>query len=232
MPSDEAQGKFAWLQGGPHLEVGFLTELKASHEDCLSNLLDLLGRTTPKAEIVSTVIELEEAKRDFLKGYPWEPGKEDSFIVHAWDALAQFQFKEKRESLIKVNQISNVLVHVNFYFWGDVDDGWGQKGLKNDELPDFIGLLKSLSHLSKFLIGTIGFHAWTMFLFPTKECWPHPDYDLKNLTRRAIESRAHGYDFIYIIARKDFLDDGKNLPEEDGYFILKLDDFLKQRTQR
>jgi hypothetical protein len=226
---DEAHGEFAWLQGGPHLEVGFLTELQTSHEDFLSDLLELLSRIKPKANIVSTVTELEKAKKDFLTGYPWDDDDKNSFIVHAWDALAQFQFQEKRESLIKVNQISNVLIHVNFLFWGGADDGWGQKGFRNDELPDFVFFLKSLSRLSKFLVGTIGFHVWTMFLFPTNECWPHPDYDLKNLTRRAIESQAD--DFIYVIARKDFLDDGKSLPEQDGYFILKMDDILKQRTE-
>jgi hypothetical protein len=118
LPPDEAQGEFAWLQGGPHLEVGFLTELKVSHEDFLSTFLNLLDQTTPKAEILSTVTELEGAKKDFLAGYPWDDNDKNSFIVHTWDAVAQFQFKEKRESLIKVNQISDVLVHVNFYFLG------------------------------------------------------------------------------------------------------------------
>ncbi len=33
----------------------------------------------------------------------------------------------------------------------------------------------------------------------------------KNLTRKSIESRVD--DFIYVVARKDFLDDGENLPE-------------------
>jgi hypothetical protein len=55
----------------------------------------------------------------------------------------------------------------------------------------------------------------------------------KNLTRKSIESRVD--DFIYVVARKDFLkdflDDGENLPEEDSYFILRMDDILKQRTQ-
>ena len=225
MPSVESYEEFAWLQGGPHLEVGFLTELKTSHEDFLTDLLDLVSRTTPKAELASTTAELEEAKKDFLTGYPWDENDKDSFIMHDWDALARFQFKEKRESLIKVLQISDVLMHVNFRFWGDIDDGWGHKGLKNHELPDFVVFLKSLSRLSPFLVGTIGFHAWTMFLFPTKECFPHPDYDLQNLTRKAIESNAH--DFIYIVVRKDFLDDGQNLPDEEGYFILRTDDLLK-----
>jgi len=90
--------------------------------------------------------------------------------------------------------------------------------------------LKSLSRLSKFLIGTIGFHALTMFLFPTKECFPHPDYDLKNLTRKSIETNAN--DFIYIVGRKDFLDDGQGLPEEDGYFILKMGDLLRPKPKR
>lgn len=230
LPSDEAHGPFAWLQGGPHLEVGFLTELKTSHEGFLSDLLHVLSQTMPKAELVSTPTELEQAKEDFLAGYPWDDKDKNSFIVHAWDALAQFQFKEKRESLIKINQISDVLIHVNFLFWGGIDDGWGQRGLKNDQLPDFVVFLKSLSRFSKFLVGTVGFHAWTMFLFPTEECWPHLDYDLKNLTRRAIQARAD--DFIYIVARKDFLDDGKSLAEEDGYFTLKVDDILKERAQR
>jgi hypothetical protein len=83
--------------------------------------------------------------------------------------------------------------------------------------------------LYKFLIGTIGFHAWTMFLFPTEEYWPHPDYDLKNLTRSAIDSRAQ--DFIYIVAQKGFLDNGENLPEEDGYLIVKIEDLLKRKTE-
>jgi hypothetical protein len=233
MPPVESYEPFAWLQGGPHLEVGFLTELKTSHGDFLADLLDVVSRTTPKAELASTVAELEQAKKDFLAGYPWDENDENSFIMHAWDALARFQFKEKRESLVKVNQISDVLMHVNFLFWGDIDDGWGQRGLKNDELPDFVDFLKGLSRLSPFLLGSIGFHTWTMFLFPTEECFPHPDYHLKNLTRSAIESRANNsaYEFIYVIARKDFLDDGKNLPEEDGYFILKVGDLLKQRSK-
>jgi hypothetical protein len=45
-----------------------------------------------------------------------------------------------------------------------------------------------------------------------------------------MESRLD--DFIYVIARKDFLDDGQNLPEEDGYFILKTDDLLKEKQER
>ena len=138
MSRDETHGEFAWLQGGPHLEVGFLTELKTSHEEFLSELLDMVSRTTPKADIVSTVSELAEAKKDFLTGYPWDDNDKNSFIIHDWDALARFQFKEERESLIKVYQISDVLIHVNFRFWGDVDDGWGHAGLKNEDLPDFV----------------------------------------------------------------------------------------------
>jgi hypothetical protein len=211
LPSVGSYEEFAWLKGGPHLEVGFLTELKTSRETFLTDLLDLVSRTTPKAELASTAVELEEAKKDFFTGYPWDENDKNSFIMHDWDALARFQFKEKRESLIKVHQISDVVMHVNFRFCGDIDDGWGHKGLKNEELPEFVVFLKSLSRLTPFLLGTIGFHAWTMFLFPTKECFPHPDYDLKNLTRNAIESRAD--DFIYIVARKGFLDDGENSPK-------------------
>jgi hypothetical protein len=124
LPSGETHGEFAWLLGGPHLEVGFLTELKISHEDFLFNFLEMLRRTTPKAEIISTITELDEAKKDFLAGYPWDSDDKNSFIVHAWDTLARFQFREKRESLIKLHQIAEAVIHVNFLFWGDVNDGW------------------------------------------------------------------------------------------------------------
>jgi hypothetical protein len=192
--------------------------------------LTILEQITPKAEIVSSPTELDEAKKEFLTGYPWDNEDKDSFIVHSWDALARFEFEAKRESLIKIYQISDAVLQVNFYFWGDENEGWGHQGLTTSELPGFVVLLKSLARLSKFHVGTIGFHAWTMFLFSTDEAWGHPGYALKDLTRKSIESRAD--DFIYVLARKDFLGGGENLPEEDGYFILKMDDILKQRTQR
>ena len=49
------------------------------------------------------------------------------------------------------------------------------------ELPEFVVLLKSLARLSKFQVGTIGFHAWTMFLFSTDEAWGHPGYALSRI---------------------------------------------------
>jgi hypothetical protein len=232
LPPVESYEEFAWLQGGPHLEVGFLIEVKTSLEEFLSNFLDILKQTTPKAEFVSSPTELDEEKKEFLTGYPWDGDDKSSFIVHAWNGLVQFQFQAKRESSIKIWQISETVIHVNFYFWGDQNDGWGQKGLKNDELPDFVVFLKSLGRLLKFEVGTIGFHAWAIFLFSTNEDWGHSSYALKNLTRERIESRAHdsAHPFIYVVARNDFLDNGDNLPEENGYFILKIDDILKQRT--
>ena len=224
MPSEVTYGEFAWLLGGPHLEVGFLTELTKPHEDFLSNFLLVLNQTTPKVEIVSSATELDAAEKEFLTGYPWDSNDTKSFIVHAWDALARFRFKESRESLIKMHQISDTVVHVNFHFWGDVNDGWGQRGLKNDELPEFIVFLKSLGRLLKFEIGTIGFHTWTMFLFDTDEDWGHPSYSLKNLTREVIKRRANDpdYDFVYVIAKKDFFENGDGMPEEDGYFVMKM----------
>src|SRR6185503_15752034 len=122
---------------------------------------------------------------------PWDDDDKSSFIVHAWNGLVQLQFKAKRESSIKIYQICESVIHVNFYFWGDENDGWGQDGLTNDELPDFVVFLKSLARLLKFEVGTIGFHTWAIFLYSSDEDWGHPSYALKNLTRKTIETRAH-----------------------------------------
>jgi|ERR1044071_4996891 hypothetical protein len=102
-------------------------------------------------------------------------------------------------------------------FGGDENDGWGQKGLATDELPEFVVFLKSLGALLPFEIGAIGFGSWTQFLYPIDEPWGHPSYGLRNLTREVIESHAHDsshHHFLYVIVRKDFLDDGDGLPEQ------------------
>jgi hypothetical protein len=229
LPRDNTYEEFEWLQGGPHLEVGFLRELMTSREDFLSDFLKTLGQTTPKVEIVSTPTELDQAKKDFLSDYPWDPKDEQSFICHVWDALARVHFREIRECLIKINQMSDVLMLVNFNFWGDSNDGWGQKGLKNDELPDFAVFLQSLSGLSKFIVGTVGFHVWAPFLFSTDNCFPHPDYDLKNLTSDVIKANADK--FIYVLARRDLFNAADNSLEDDSYFVIKIDDVLKQSNQ-
>ena len=61
--------------------VGFLTEVKTTLEDFLSNLLDVLELTMPKAEIVSSATELAEEKKEFLAGYPWDDHDEHSFSL-------------------------------------------------------------------------------------------------------------------------------------------------------
>lgn len=174
--------------------------------------------------------ELNNAEKDFLSGYPWDPKDDQSFICHVSDALVHVHFRESRECLIKIYQMSDVLMLVNFNFWGDLNDGWGQKGVKNDELPDFAVFLQSLSHLSKFIVGTVGFHVWAPFLFSTDECFPHPDYDLKNLTSEVIETNADK--FIYVLARRDFFNPADNSPGDDSYFVVKIDDVLQQANQK
>ena len=227
---DEVNKPFDWLQGGPLLEVGFLTELDISHAEFLSNFMNILKQTKPAAEIVSSIAELNAAETEFLRGYPWDPNDVNSVTMHSWAVLARFQFRELRECSIKINQISDCLVHINFYFWGDEDDGWGQKGLKNEELPEFVLFLRSLARLSQFPVGTIGFGTWTMFLFSTDESWPHPDYDLKNLTSEVM--KANSDEFICVVARDDFV--GLPLVEvrmDEGYIFVKLDDAAKQSNQ-
>jgi hypothetical protein len=131
----ESSESFSWLQGGPHLEVGFLMELKTTREEFLPNFLNVLQLTTPKADMVSSPTELDREEKEFLAGYPWDDDNKHSFIVHAWNGLVRFKFKAERESSIKINQISDTVIQVNFYFWGDVNDGWGQQGLRTTSYP-------------------------------------------------------------------------------------------------
>lgn len=229
MAKDEAHGEFAWLQGGPLLEVGFLVELMTSREEFLSKFVDKLEQTTPKVAIVSQPTDLNQSKEEFLNGYPWDPEDENTVYVHSWEALARVRFGEERESLIKVNQISDTLVHVNIYFWGGHDDGWGQKGVKNNDLLDFVLFLKSWAYFCKFLVGTIGFGAYAPFLFSSQECWPHPDFDRKHLTAEVMEANSN--QFIFVLARKDSFGVSANTLEDNGYFIVKIDDALKQVYQ-
>ena len=69
-----------------------------------------------------------------------------------------------------------------------------------------------------------------MFLFSTEESWPHPDYDLKNLTSEVM--KANSNEFICVVARDDFV--GLPLVEvrmDEGYVFVKLDDAAKQSNQ-
>ena len=81
---------------------------------------------------------------------------------------------------------------------------WGQRGIRETDLPTFVELLKNLFDAFEFAVGTIGFEFDSKDLFLSDECWPSHDYDLSNLNKTLIET-TDVTRFIYILVNKTYM---------------------------
>lgn len=216
--------ELSWIKGGPFLEVSFLLELKTSRQEFIGRILTDLTKVSPRVEVVLTETDLAKLKDDFVKGYPVDEKDENSAKIHSVSIPAYIHFSEMRRAYIRIQQISDDLGNISFDFFGSAWDApeWGQKGVKDTDLPIFVDLLKKLFETFTFPLGTIGFEYDSTDLFSIDECWPSSGYDLAKLDKARIE-KIDDTDFIYILVNKSFtlLPAVQKAEDSEKYLLLE-----------
>jgi len=73
---------------------------------------------------------------------------------------------------------------LNFCFFGSEYDAkeWGQKGIKNTDLPEFSKFLSALFNIFEFEIGAIAYeNDCTLLFFEHSVIWPNEFFTIKNI---------------------------------------------------
>jgi hypothetical protein len=194
----------SWLQGGPFLEVSFLMVLEADRQTFVDNFFDKLKTFTPAVEFATPENDLQEKLLEFNVGYPDDETDPNSKFYHQTQIPVYVDIDGKRKSVLSLRQISQKLVAIDFWFFGEESDAseWNQKGITENQIPLFTDMLHRLFDTFHFLIATVGYENSVTDLFVTNETWPHEEYSRDNINTSLVQVNDY---FTAIIADKNFV---------------------------
>lgn len=122
-----------WLQGGPYYELSFLVRNKKNKESLLDEILESLTNRV-NVKIVDSSNQLNEKVDSFVKGY-----EDEGIIRRSIDINSEIQIEGNRKSRIFIEELSEELMKLNFWFYGSEYDAeeWNQIGIKENQKPKF-----------------------------------------------------------------------------------------------
>ncbi len=194
-----------WLQGGPFLEISFLLIPESDRQSFVDYILTSLKSFTPTVELAIAESELKEKITEFNVGYPYDEQNPNSIFLHSTKIPVYVDTDEKRKSILSIEQISDKLIVVDFWFYGDELDApeWNQKGITESQVLVFHNFLHKLFDEFDFIIGTVGCEVSVTDVFDTDEGWPNEKYNLDNIDTDFLEGDNY---FTLIIVNKKHID--------------------------
>ena len=174
-----------WLKGGPFYELSFLLKNQEDKHILLNDLLESLRKRTDIRLVESSAV-LNEKMKLFSSGY-----EDDGIVRRNFVANAEIKINGKRKSRIYIEELSDELIKLNFWFYGGDADAkeWDQIGIKKSHKAGF----KEFFHFIKTdlnpILGTIAYDEDCTELFKTKIPIPNEYYRLKNLELQEIKTR-------------------------------------------
>ncbi len=189
----------SWLQGGPFLEVSFIMMLETDKHSFVKTLLSKIKSFTPTIEFAISENELREKLTEFFIGYPDDEKDPNTKIYHQAQIPVYVNIDGKRKSILSLRQISQQLLTIDFWFYGDESDvpEWNQIGIADGQVYLFKNMLHSLFDAFNFVIGTVGYENSVTDLFDTAEAWPDESYIIENINEKLLSGENY---FKLIIA--------------------------------
>ncbi|MDG5786575.1 hypothetical protein QA612_03660 [Evansella sp. AB-P1] len=171
-----------WLQGGPFLEVSFITELKEKKSKAIQAIISRLSKLTNKVEIVDK--NVDEIIAFFERGYSFDEEDPHPIKLHSLRLRLYVNFPRKRKATLQIETVSSNALMVNFWFYGDEFDEpeWGQIGIRKEEFTDFTSFFEELYSVYEFKIGAIAIEEDVLDLFDCGETYPNERYRFKNVS--------------------------------------------------
>jgi hypothetical protein len=179
--------KMNWLQGGPYYQLSFLIRNQEDKEHLLNLILSKMSRKAD-FEIVIPIDKLKEKTKTFIKGY-----EDEGLIRRNIDINIKIGVSGIRKSRLFIEELSDELAKVNFWFFGsryDADE-WGQLGLKEENKPEFKNFFQFVREQLNPVLGTIAYEEDCSDLFDTEEKYPSEFYKTVNLQLDKIRERIH-----------------------------------------
>ena len=176
-----------WLQGGPYYEFSFLVRNKRNKESLLKEILESLTNRV-NVKIVDSPNQLTEKVDSFVKGY-----EDEGILRRSIDINSVIQIEGNRKSRIFIEELSEELMKLNFWFYGSEYDAeeWNQIGIKENHKPKFRELFQLIKKELNPILGTIAYEEDCSELFDTGELIPNENYKLQNLNLQYIKQRVN-----------------------------------------
>lgn len=142
----------------------------------------------PNFEIVTPTDELNDLIELYVKG-----DKADGKVYRSIDINTQIEISGNRKSRFFIQELSDELLKINFWFYGsqyDVEE-WNQQGLNEIDKPEFRNFFKFIKEKINPILGTIAYEEDCSELFETVETSPSEFYKLANLQLDKIKERVY-----------------------------------------
>lgn len=155
----------SWLQGGPFLELSFITINHKTIESVINQ--------------IQNVDKIEQ----FYKGYLYDDDDPNSNLIHAVTFNVTVHTIRQRRALLFVEEIGRDSLFYSLCFFGDAEDApeWNQPGIRSDEMHEVRNLFISLYKELKFSVGGLGIEENVKSLLETEEEWPYENFTLSNV---------------------------------------------------
>jgi hypothetical protein len=176
-----------WLQGGPFLEVSFILENNSQRGKFIRDFLNKLKKIPQRFQIKLDNLDNEIDK--FSRGDAYDKDNPDTYQIHSIEVPLLINISGERRSKLYFEEISQNTIKINFCFFGDKEDAleWNQKGIKDNEMPEFTKFLSSLYELFEFPIGAISVeNEGVLLFFDCDETWPNECYKLSKINIKKI----------------------------------------------
>ncbi len=176
-----------WLQGGPYYELSFLIQNQEDKKNLIKEIMAKINQSS-RFKIVFQSEELEELIELYVNG-----DKVDGKIYRSLNINTQIKISGNRKSRLFIQELSDELLKVNFWFYGSRYDAeeWNQIGLKDIDKPEFRDFFNFIKNNLNPILGTIAYEEDCEELFSTEEISPSQFYSTKNLSLENITERVN-----------------------------------------
>ena len=170
-----------WLQGGPFLEVSFLSELKERKTKTIKDIINKLSKFTNKVEIVDR--NIDEIIDFFDKGYPYDEQDPQTNYIHSLRLRLYVNLLVKRKATMQIEMVSSNAIMVNFWFYGSIFDAkeWDRIGIREEDITGYTNFLIELYCVYEFKIGGIAIEEDVLDLFRCDKSHPDECYRYENV---------------------------------------------------
>ncbi|MFF2888004.1 hypothetical protein [Paenibacillus sp. NPDC057967] len=165
----------SWLQGGPFLELSFVTTNCTKLETIINQIQNMDVKITVENQI--------ESLQEFYRGYSYDVDDPNSKIMHSITLNITVHTIRQRRALLIVEKFGSDLLFFSMCFFGDLEDApeWSQPGIRCDEVYEFRSLLILLFKELKFSVGGLAIEEDVKTLFETEGEWPYEQCTLSNV---------------------------------------------------
>ena len=157
----------SWITGGPFYELSLLIFNNIDRKAFLHSIIDQLSKSNYAVEVVEHDSEIELKIAAYAKGEPFKNKIIRNAKFNLWVKVAG-----KRRAILFIAELSDELIKINFWFYGE-NKAVDPKGISKKDQLIFRLFLIHLIKIYQPLAAVIGYLKDIEALFELKDGYPN-----------------------------------------------------------